>query len=170
MFNLSRYFSTVSFILIVLAAGVLGPLYRQLSLHQMQELAEGRNVAMAQVFENSLREPLETLMTDAVGRDIEFLRESSNSAALQASVLLLMHNTAVVKVKIYNRLGNTVFSTDPLQIGESKLGNPGFRSAMRGTTVSELTHRDSMDSFEGTLAEVDVLASYIPIVGKDKAV
>jgi hypothetical protein len=31
MFNLSRYFSTVSFILIVLAAGVLGPFYRQLS-------------------------------------------------------------------------------------------------------------------------------------------
>ena len=170
MFNLSRYFSTVSFILIVLAAGVLGPLYRQLSLHQMQGLAEGRNVAMAQVFENSLREPLETLMTDSVGRDVEFLRESSSSAALQARVLELMRNTAVVKVKIYNRLGNTVFSTDKIQIGKSELDNPGFRSAMRGTTVSELTHRNSMDSFEGTLAEVDVLASYIPIVGKDKAV
>jgi len=170
MFNLSRYFSTVSFILIVLAAGVLGPLYRQLSLQQMQELAEGRNVAMAQVFENSLREPLAALMADALGRDVEFLRESPNSAALQTSVLELMRNTAVVKVKIYNRLGNTIFSTDQLQIGESKLDNPGFRSAMRGTTVSELTHRDSMDSFEGTLAEVDVLASYIPIVGKDHAV
>jgi len=170
MFNLSRYFSTVSFILIVLAAGVLGPLYRQLSLQQMQELAEGRNVAMAQVFENSLREPLDALMSDAVGRDVEFLRQSPNSVALQASVLELMHNTAVIKVNIYNRLGNTVFSTDQLQIGESKLGNPGFRSAMRGTTVSELTHRDRIDSFEGTLAEVDVLASYIPIVGKDKAV
>jgi hypothetical protein len=58
MFNLSRYFSTVSFILIVLAAGVLGPLYRQLSLQQMQDLAESRNVAMAQVFQNSLRTPL----------------------------------------------------------------------------------------------------------------
>ena len=170
MFNLSRYFSTVSFILIVLAAGVLGPLYRQLSLQQMQELAEGRNVAMAQVFENSLREPLDALMSDAVGRDVEFLRQSPNSVALQASVLELMHNTAVIKVNIYNRLGNTVFSTDQLQIGESKLGNPGFRSAMRGTTVSELTHRDSIDTFEGRLAEVDVLASYIPIVGKDKAV
>lgn len=170
MFNLSRYFSTVSFILIVLAAGVLGPLYRQLSLQQMQELAEGRNLAMAQVFRNSLREPLDALMSDAVGRDVEFLRQSADSSTLQASVLELMRDTAVVKVKIYNRLGNTVFSTEQSQVGESKLDNPGFRSAMRGTTVSELTHRDRIDSFEGTLAEVDVLASYIPIVGKDKAV
>ena len=170
MFNLSRYFSTVSFILIVLAAGVLGPLYRQLSLHQMQELAEGRNLAMAQVFRNSLREPLDALMSDAVGRDVEFLRQSADSSTLQASVLELMRDTAVVKIKIYNRLGNTVFSTEQSQIGESKLDDPGFRSAMRGTTVSELTHRDRIDSFEGTLAEVDVLASYIPIVGKDKAV
>jgi hypothetical protein len=55
MFNLSRYFSTVSFILIVLAAGVLGPLYQKLSLQQLQTLAESRNVAMAQVFQNSLQ-------------------------------------------------------------------------------------------------------------------
>ena len=39
MFNLSRYFLTLSFVLVVLAAGVLGPLYRHLSLQQMNELA-----------------------------------------------------------------------------------------------------------------------------------
>ncbi|HJV93318.1 MAG TPA: hypothetical protein VJ572_07540, partial [Azonexus sp.] len=71
MFNLSRYFSTVSFILIVLAAGVLGPFYRQLSLKQITELAESRNVAMAQVFENSLRNPLDSLMSASVGRDAD---------------------------------------------------------------------------------------------------
>lgn len=30
MFNLSRYFLTLSFVLVVLAAGVLGPLYHNL--------------------------------------------------------------------------------------------------------------------------------------------
>src|SRR5574343_1493782 len=170
MFNLSRYFSTVSFILIVLAAGVLGPLYRQLSLQQMQELAESRNVAMAQVFENSLRAPLDALIGEAVGRDAEFLRQSAGHTRLQASVADLMRDTAVVKVRLYNRLGNTIFSTEPAEVGESRLDHPGFRSAMRGGVASELTHRALMASFEGTLAEVDVLASYIPIVGKDHAV
>jgi len=170
MFNLSRYFSTVSFILIVLAAGVLGPLYQKLSMQQMQDLAEGRNVAMAQVFENSLHDPLASLMSNSVGRGVEFLKHSAETSRLHANVLELMHDTAVIKVRIYNRLGNTVFSTDVKQIGESRLDNPGFRSAISGTIASELTHRNSMDAFEGTLAEVDVLSSYIPIRGKDQAV
>ncbi|MDP3637683.1 MAG: hypothetical protein Q8R51_09895, partial [Azonexus sp.] len=73
MFNLSRYFSTLSFILIVMAAGALGPLYRLLSVQQMTELAEQRNVAMAHVFENSLGSSLASLMSLSLGRDIEFL-------------------------------------------------------------------------------------------------
>lgn len=170
MFNLSRYFSTVSFILIVLAAGVLGPLYQKLALQQMQDLAEGRNVAMAQVFENSLRKSLEGLMSDSVGQNVETLSGSESARRLQAEVLDLMRDTAIVKIKIYNRIGNTVFSSNVEQIGESRLGNPGFRSAISGATSSNLTHRDSIDSFEGTLAEVDILSSYIPIRGKDQSV
>jgi diguanylate cyclase (GGDEF)-like protein len=170
MFNLSRYFSTVSFILIVLAAGVLGPFYRHLSVKQITELAESRNVAMAQVFENSLRAPLESLMSASVGQDAAFLRQSAEAAQLTDSVVALMRNTAVVRVKIYNRLGITVFSSDPAQIGESRLDNAGFRSAMNGVVASDLTHRDSIDTFEGTRAEVDVLASYIPVVSRDRSI
>ncbi|MBL8429697.1 MAG: EAL domain-containing protein [Dechloromonas sp.] len=170
MFNLSRYFSTVSFILIVLAAGVLGPLYQKLSLQQMQDLAEGRNLAMAQVFQNSLRDSLDTLMSDSVGQNPEFLMGSEEVRRLRAEVLGLMHNTAIVKIKIYNRLGNTVFTSDVGKAGDSSLGNPGFRSAITGAVSSNLTHRDSIDSFEGTQAEVDILASYIPIRGKDQSV
>ncbi|MGB4063215.1 MAG: EAL domain-containing protein [Azonexus sp.] len=170
MFNLSRYFSTVSFILIVLAAGLLGPLYQKLSLQQMQDLAEGRNVAMAQVFQNSLRDSLDALMSDSVGRDVESLTQSEEARRLHASVLELMRDTSVVRVKIYNRIGSTVFSTDTGQIGESRLDNPGFRAAISGTIASELSHRDSMNSLDGTLSEVDVLSSHIPIRGKDHSV
>lgn len=169
MFNLSRYFSTVSFILIVLAAGVLGPLYQRLSLIQMQNLAESRNVAMAQVFQNSLQAPLATLIGDAVGRDIPS-ELSDDIRRLQGNVLDLMRDTAVIKVKVYNRLGSTIFSTDSRQIGESRLQNPGFRAAISGLVSSELIHRNNIDTFEGQLVEVDVLSSYIPIVGKDHSV
>jgi len=169
MFNLSRYFSTVSFILIVLAAGVLGPLYQRLSLVQMQNLAESRNVAMAQVFQNSLQAPLASLIGDAVGRDIPS-ELSDDIRRLQGNVLDLMRDTAVIKVKVYNRLGSTIFSTDSRQIGESRLQNPGFRAAISGLVSSELIHRNSIDTFEGQLVEVDVLSSYIPIVGKDHSV
>jgi hypothetical protein len=84
MFNLSRYFSTLSFILIVLAAGLLGPLYRYISLQQMTALAENRNLAMAQIVENSLGPILIPLVGSTVGRDAAALRaEVGNSGDLR---------------------------------------------------------------------------------------
>ena len=170
MFNLSRYFSTVSFILIVLAAGVLGPFYRQLSLQQITELAESRNVAMAQIFENSLQQPLAQLMVASLGRDGAFLRQSVEVAVLREQVTALMRNTAVIQVKIYNRLGVTVFSSDPAQIGEVRLSYPGFRAAMTGAIVSELEQHQRFAGFDGVRSDVQVLSSYIPAVGSGGAV
>ncbi len=170
MFNLSRYFSTVSFVLIVLAAGVLGPLYRHLSLNEMMSLAESRNVAMAQIFGNALRIPLEHLISTTMGKDVGLLRKEGDNGQFREDVITLMQKTAVVKVKIYNRLGVTIFSTDPRQIGENRLDNHGFRGAINGSVVSELTHRQSMDTFEGTMSDIDLLSSYIPINGRDGSI
>ncbi len=169
MFNLSRYFSILSLILIGLAAGLLGLLYREVSVRQMTALAEDRNVAMAQIFENALGVPLGGLMAASVGVDASMLQASDESLEMQASVTKLMRGTAVVKVKIYNRLGVTIFSTDPTQIGENSLDNPGFKTALGGTVISDLTHRKHMDTFEGARSDIDLLASYIPIASEGKA-
>ena len=170
MFNLSRYFSTLSFILIVLAAGLLGPLYRQISLQQMMALAEDRNVAMAQIIENSLGPVLIPLVGSTVGRDADAVRAEVEAQAIYAKAVRLMRNTAVVKIKVYNRLGVTVFSTDAEQIGENKFENPGFKAAISGNILSEMTHRDTISSFEGNRSEADILASYVPMRGESKAV
>ncbi|RIX46174.1 MAG: EAL domain-containing protein [Rhodocyclales bacterium GT-UBC] len=168
MFNLSRYFSTVSFILIVLAAGVLGPLYRQLAVQQMTALAEERNVAMAQVFRNSLNEPLEGLMLASIGQETASLRHSAELQALAGRVAALMKETAVVKVKVYNRLGVVIFSTDADLLGQTLLDSAHFRSAMHGEVVSELARRGA--SQDGAPSPVDLLASYIPVRNEGRAV
>ena len=170
MFNLSRYFSALSLILIGLAAVLLGTLYREVSVRQLTMLAEDRNVAMAQVFENVLGESLAELMAASVGKDGSMLVDAEESQAMQASVGALMHETAVVKVKIYNRLGVTIFSTDPSQFGESQLGSAGFKSALAGEVRSNLSHRDSMATFDGVLQNIDLLASHVPISSESRAV
>ena len=170
MFNLSRYFSTLSFILIVLAAGVLGPLYQKISLNQLQALAESRNLAMAQVFRNTLQAQLATLISQTVGRDQAPQGQDEAIQGLRASVYDLLRETSVIRLRIYNRLGNTVFSTEAGQLGESRLDSEGFRSAIRGATVSELSYRDHFQALIGGPVEVAVLATYIPIYGQDKAV
>ena len=126
MFNLSRYFSILSLILIGLAAGLLGLMYREASVRQMTTLAEDRNLALAQVFENALGDSLAELMAASIGKDASMLQQSEESLGMRNSLTSLLQRTAVVNVKIYNRLGVTIFSTDQTQIGENNLDNPGF--------------------------------------------
>ena len=67
------------------------------------------------------------------------------------------------KVKIYNREGVTVFSTQALQIGENKSDNPGFIGAMTGGVVSDIVYRDKFNAFDRVIEKRDLLSSYLPI-------
>ncbi len=166
-FNLTRYFSTLSFILIVMAGGALGAHFRDNATRQLVADAEQRNVALTQVFRNSLWSRFTRHVELSYRRDDAAPRQAEDGGALRAAVVGMMAGTAVVKVKLYNRDGLTVFSTDPAQLGEDKRANAGFRSALAGRPVSELTHRNSFDSFEGTLSDLDVVSSYVPVVLAD---
>ncbi|MEW6165676.1 MAG: EAL domain-containing protein [Pseudomonadota bacterium] len=163
MFNLTRYFSTLSFILIVLAGGALGSHYRSNALSQLVLDTEERNVAMTRVFANSLWHRFERFVDLSYLRDAETLRAADEGVTLRLAVVALMAGTDVIKAKLYNRDGMTVFSTDPAQVGENKRDNPGFRSALAGRPASELTHRNQFDAFEGTRSELDVISSYVPL-------
>ena len=163
MFNLTRYFSTLSFILIVMAGGALGMYFRTSAMQQMVVDTESHNIAMTNVFRNSLWSRFANFVELSYERDAETLRQADEGTVLRAAVIGLMTDTSVIKIKLYNREGMTIFSTDPKQVGESKQDNPGFLSALAGTPISELTHRNTFDSFEGTQSNIDVVFSYVPV-------
>jgi len=163
MFNLSRYFSTLSFVMILLAAGLLGYFYNHLSVAQLVSMAENRNVAMTQVFRNTLWPRYGGFLRSVDAADADTLRAMPEIGQLHAEVSAQMHGTDVIKTKVYNRIGRTVFSSDPNQIGEDKSTNGGFRSALNGRVASELTHRNTFDAFEESMSDLDVISSYVPI-------
>ncbi len=167
MFNLTRYFSTLSFVLVILAAGMLGFVYSDLSVRQLMRLAEDRNVAMTQVFSNTLWPRYADFARNAGLLPIEQLRAAPEIVRLHRDVMTQMYETEVIKAKIYDRAGKTVFSSDPRQIGDDKRTNAGFRAALDGQVASDLTHRNTFDAFEGTLSDLDVISSYVPIRGQD---
>jgi hypothetical protein len=161
MFRLLRYFSIASLVSMVLATIVLGALYRNVATSQLLALGESNNVALAQIFANSIWPQYRTF-AEAAGRvDAERLRSHPNIAQLHASVLDVMRNTQVVKVKVYENEGRTMFSTDTAQIGKDYSANPGFLSARKGQPLSELTHRDKFSAFDREIENRDVLSSYV---------
>ncbi|MFZ4537448.1 PAS domain S-box protein [Propionivibrio sp.] len=161
---LNRYFSTLSFILVVLVGGTLGILVRQHEIQQMEQLAEDRNRGLTQITRNLLSADLGAVLQSVDGPAPDQQNNTRVRLTLQNKIAALMHDSDVVKIKLYNMQGITVFSTDASQIGEDKSRNAGFVSAKRGKVASELTHRDQFSAFEGSLENVDLLSSYVPIV------
>jgi signal transduction histidine kinase/DNA-binding response OmpR family regulator len=94
------------------------------------------------------------------------LKSHGEIAKLDFATRAAMKSTSVLKVKIYDLWGRTLYSSEAKQIGENKSANGGFRSARAGRVASETTHRDSFSAFEGKVEDRDLISSYIPIRGE----
>jgi signal transduction histidine kinase/CheY-like chemotaxis protein len=161
--RLARNFSLFSLLFILIAGLGLAVLMQRLSLEQLHRVAEERNVDMAYVFRNTLWPQFADVVRDSYGKSSSEVRSTIDFHRLLSATAKLMKDSDVVKIKVYNLRGMTVFSTDALQIGENKSDNQGFRSAVRGTVASALTHRGEFDAFEGKRNDIDVISSYVPI-------
>jgi PAS domain S-box-containing protein len=164
MFRLVRYFSITSLIAFIVMTAVLGYLYRQQAVVDLVKVGESKNVALTQTFANSLWPQFEPYVVSSAGLSVEELKASPEISQLRQSVLGHMSGLTVVKVKVYNLQGITVFSTEEKQIGEDESQNAGFISAANGTAATELTHRDTFSAFEKTISDRDLVSSYVPIV------
>lgn len=163
MFKLLRYFSITSFIAFMVVAILSGVLYRYIVINNLVEISESKNVALTQAFSNSLWTEFAPFVASAGELSPEALKNHSQIPQLRQAVLAQMERLSVVKVKVYNLNGLTVFSTEPGQIGEDKSNNGGFIAASQGQVASELTHRDTFSAFEGIVEDRDVFSSYVPI-------
>jgi signal transduction histidine kinase len=162
-FRLLRYFSIVSLVATVIVAAVLGTFYRHVALRDLTEMAESRNVALTEAFSNSIWLHFAPFLTSASELNVDELRAHPQTAKLYQAVLRQMRGLEVLKVKVYNMEGLTVFSTQGSQTGEDKSNNSGFLAAQSGKVASLLTHRGEIDTFEGKIENRDVISSYVPI-------
>jgi len=161
--NLLRNFSVVSSIAFIGAIVLLGVFYRQIAVSDLIKLEESKNAALTQAFANSLWPQFAPFVTSASGLSGDQLRTHPETAKLRQAALAQLKDLSVVKVKVYNLEGLTVFSTEESQIGQDKSTNAGFLSARSGKAASDLTHRDTFSAFEEEIEDRDVVASYIPV-------
>jgi diguanylate cyclase (GGDEF)-like protein/PAS domain S-box-containing protein len=166
-FRLLRYFSAASFIVILIATGLLTGLQHRLAVQDLVYAQEEHHGLLTRSVASGHWEEFSGLFKTAGGLDAEALRQHPEVARLQALFQREFSGTQVLKLKIYDMAGRTVFSTDPRQIGEDKSGNAGFQAARDGQPASELTHRNEFSSFEQVVGNVDLVASYIPIQSRD---
>ena len=162
-FPLLWYFTVTSLTAFVLVAVSLVTFYRQVAVNELIEIGESKNAALTQTFSNVIWPEFEAFLLSSADLSADEIRAHPETARLREAVLEQMQGLSVIKVKIYNLDGQTVFSTQESQIGEDKSGNAGFISALNGGLASELTHRDTFSAFEGEIEDRDVISSYVPI-------
>lgn len=168
-FNLKRYFSISSLIGIIIVVAVLSYFYRHVATNTLIEHETRANVALTTSFANSIWPTYKDFVMSLGQVDRETLLGKLELQTLRQEVLAQMQNLNVVKVKIYNLNGITVFSTDPKQIGADKSNNPGFFNAKSGNVISEITFRNEFYAFEDVIVDRNLLSTYIPLRQSDEA-
>ena len=162
-FSLTRHFSVTSLIGILVVLGVLLLFYRYTALNAIKSHEARSNVALTQLFGNTIWPSYSGFIVKAASLARHDLAQQPEIARLREDVLRQMNGLNVVKVKIYDVHGTTVFSTDPKQIGEDKSANGGFMTALAGGTASEITFRNKFDAFEQVINERNLVSSYVPM-------
>ena len=166
MFPLLRHFSLSSALLFTLASGVfLWSFWR----HETQAIIashEQNNVALARTLANTLVEGLDIHVAAVAQASGDAIRARAGTAALHARLARAIEGLPILAVKVYEPNGLTVYASELSQIGESKRGNEDFeRAVASGLALSRLTFRNQLSAFSGVRANVDLVETYVPIVG-----
>jgi len=163
VFRLTRNYSIASLVGIALVAIALGFFYRTTAVRSLIEHETLSNVSTAQSLSNSLWPTYANFIAHAASLAPLELIHQPELADLQKDVLQNIRGLRVVKVKIYDMDGLTVYSTNSAQIGEKKDNNIGLQKARAGETVSEMVFRDNLSTTEQVITDRNLLTSYIPI-------
>ncbi len=171
MFRLIRYYSLASAVAILAATVVLVVLYRQNAVNELIETAEIENVALARSFANIIWPKFSPYIASVSGQDGDALRARPETRQIHAALVSITAGLPVLKVKIYDLDGLTVYSSEPSQIGAYKSDNQGFlTSALEGNPASKLSYRDTFSAFSGMVDSRDLVETYIPIHGGGGAI
>jgi len=168
--RLVGYFSLFALILLVLAGGLLWQLVGQNKTQEIERLAELRNVSMTKMLGSLLQRDIQRLITQSAGASRAELQGLPDITHLREILAPILRGSEIVKIKIYDPRGITLFSTEPAQIGEDKRDNAGFIAARNGQVVSELVHRDGFSAFEGMIEQADLVSSYVPVFESGRVV
>lgn len=126
---------------------------------------EESNHTLTKVFVNETYPDLKDYLNleGAYSVDLNSPWGQSSREIVDARIRNFIRETDVLKVKIYNSSGITLYSTEHEQIGLDYSDRPGFQLAMQGQLSTEHSHRAKFVAIKGEVFERDLISSYVPI-------
>ena len=164
-FRLRLQFSIVSLIAIAASAISLSIYYRDSTINQLIALEERNYVSLSRTLANTLFPKYRDFLELAESLPQSQLSRNPLSQQLHADVEAMVRDSTILKIKIFDTRGKTLFSTDPSQTGIVKPDNyPGSTVARSGKVISTLSERDQFRQLDGAeIYDRSILSSYLPI-------
>lgn len=142
--------------------------YRYTVVNAIHALGEEFGTSTARAVLRSIQVPLEEFIhrqgdmpssggPDAVAAD----------ASVREAIDGLVDGLGIVRVKVYSRDGTVVHSTDPRQVGQIQVDNPGFVAGIQGRVANKLIYRDHLNPFDDEVSDENLIQTYLPIHGQD---
>ncbi|MCP4390418.1 MAG: diguanylate cyclase, partial [Gammaproteobacteria bacterium] len=167
-FRLKRHFSIVSLIAIIASAVSLSLYYRQATIDQLIELEERNYVTLTQTIANTLLPKYRDFLELAETMPKSKLVKNPLSSQLHGDVEGIVEGLPILKIKIFDARGKTLFSTDSIQTGTVKPTDyPGTIVAQTGEIISSISEREKFRRIDGSeIYNRTVLSSYLPIYSR----
>jgi signal transduction histidine kinase len=174
MFRVSKYLFIVGIPIAVVTIVLLTWMYRLVAFSDIQHYSEKSNVILTRTIANVLWPQISGLIKSiekgdsATGRrfseDGQLMFEMVN-VMLEEPILDLVRGTNVLKVKLFDIEGLTIYSTQPGETGERESGDyPPIANARKGNSTTHIEYHDSFGTLTGNeLQDRYVLSSYLPV-------
>ena len=169
-FPLVRYFGAASLVVFVLVISVIAWKSRDISRATLVSVEESVNIEVAHVLANQFslfgaghgsgEQSVASKLSGMAPRDLVASREFN---LLDQAIRSAIVDSGVLKIKIYDPEGATVYSTETAQIGQSYRTQPGFVHALSGGTHSEFVTRENFNSVRGVINRAEIVQTYLPI-------
>ena len=161
-FKLTRYFSITSLAAVLVAATTLSWIFYKTAINELTYQSEAAQVTLTHAVANAMLPKFRDSDEQVAGSHQALGRKITAEHDIQ--IRKLITGTQVIKIKLFDLDGQIIYSTSTDEIGRKEDEDHYGMAAIEGNSViSELTQRQSFDSFRGTLHNIRVLSTYVPI-------
>ncbi len=161
--SLTRRFAVLGAAVLCLGALVMVEADRRTSEAEINRWAEASNASLTTAIANAIWPRYAGYLESAQGRTAKALQSDPDTFALFRELRTFVSGLDVLKVKLYDLHGTTIFSSERSQIGADYSKEGRFLAAAKGDFASKLEHRETFNSFHGRVADRWVLSSYVPV-------
>ncbi|WP_455209528.1 sensor histidine kinase [Kaarinaea lacus] len=173
MFRLTKYYLLIGIPWIIISVIGMTWMYRLVAFEDLKKLTQENTIALTKTVANVIWPQIGNIVAVTVNHPDDDHDHAAHtrhtlsmlSTMLDEPVVELIKGTGVLKIKIFNSNGLTVYSTDPSQIG--KLMPPDYLgnvAKQQNRIISEAQFKPQMLTWRGdTLTDRYVVSSYLPL-------